>query len=170
MQRYIVVGGGLAGLTAANALAGEGRKVVLLEQSEQLGGRAMTRQDRGYLLNLGPHALQLAGVAAHTLRQWHVPFQGNSPDTSSASFVTYGGRMYPLFLTMRGLMTTRLFSATEKFQAARILQQLVGGGRTTVGESMEEWIERRARSPRVRQFVAMLARVSTFTADHSRLS
>ena len=31
---------------------------------------------------------------------------------------------------------------------------------------MEEWIERRARSPRVRQFVAMLARVSTFTADH----
>ena len=57
MQRYIVVGGGLAGLTAANALAAEGRKVVLLEQSEHLGGRAMTRQDRGYLLNLGPHAL-----------------------------------------------------------------------------------------------------------------
>ena len=170
MQRYIVVGGGLAGLAAANALAGEGRKVVLLEQSEHLGGRAMTRQDRGYLLNLGPHALQLAGVAAQTLRQWDVPFQGNSPDTSSASFVTHAGRMYPLFLTTRGLLTTRLFSATEKLQAARILQQLVAGGRTAVGESMEDWIERRARSPRVRQFVAMLARVSTFTADHSHLS
>ena len=127
MQRYIVVGGGLAGLTAANALAGEGRKVVLLEQSEHLGGRAMTRQDRGYLLNLGPHALQLAGVAAQTLRQWGVPFQGNPPDTSSASFVTHGGRMYPLILTTRGLLTTRLFSAAEKLQAARILQQLLGG-------------------------------------------
>jgi phytoene dehydrogenase-like protein len=81
----------------------------------------------------------------------------------------HGGRMYPLILTTRGLLTTRLFSAAEKWQAARILQQVLGG-RTTVGESMEEWIERRARSPRVRQFVAMLARVSTFTADHSRLS
>ena len=169
MQRYIVVGGGLAGLTAANALAGEGRKVVILEQSEHLGGRAMTRQDRGYLLNFGPHALQSAGVAAQTLRQWGVPFQGNPPDTSSASFVTHGGRMYPLMLNIRDLLTTRLFSAAEKWQAARILQQLVGG-RTIAGESMEEWIERSARSPRVRQFVAMLVRVSTFAADQSRLS
>ena len=77
--------------------------------------------------------------------------------------------MYPLILSTRSLLTTRFFSAGEKLQAARILQQFLSGG-TTVGESMEEWIERRARSPRVRQFVAMLARVSTFTADHSRLS
>jgi phytoene dehydrogenase-like protein len=52
MQRYIVLGGGLAGLTAANALAGDGHKVVLLEQSQHLGGRAITQPDRGYLLNL----------------------------------------------------------------------------------------------------------------------
>src|SRR4051812_34590956 len=96
MQRYVVVGGGLAGLTAANALAAEGCKVVLLEQSEQLGGRATTRQDRGYLLNFGPHALYQGGVAAQTLRQWGVPFQGNPPDTSSDSLLMYGGRMYPL--------------------------------------------------------------------------
>ena len=64
MKQYVVVGGGLAGLTAANALAGEGRKITLLEQSERLGGRAITQQDRGYLLNLGPHALHRGGVAA----------------------------------------------------------------------------------------------------------
>jgi len=169
MQRYVVVGGGLAGLTAANALAGEGRKVVLLEQSEHLGGRAMTQQDRGYLLNLGPHALYRGGVAARTLRQWSVPFHGNPPDMRSASFMMHDGRMYPLIFTTRGLLTTPLFRAAEKLQAARILQQLVSGG-TAEGESMEEWIERRARSPRVRQFVAMLVRVSTYSADPSRLS
>ena len=72
MQQYTVVGGGLAGLTAANALAGEGRKVVLLEESAQLGGRARTKQDQGYLLNLGPHALHQGGVTAKTLRQWGI--------------------------------------------------------------------------------------------------
>ena len=169
MQRFVVVGGGLAGLTAANVLAGEGRKIVLLEQSEHLGGRAITRQDRGYLLNLGPHALYAGGVAARTLRQWNVPFAGKQPDTGSASFVLNEGRMYPLIQTTRQLLSTRLFGVSEKFQAARILQQLVSG-RAAEGESMEDWICHRVRSPRVRNFVAMLARVSTYSADHARLS
>jgi len=90
MERYIVVGGGLAGLTAANALAGDGREVVLLERSEHLGGRATTQEDRGYSLNLGPHALYQGGVAARTLRRWGVPFQGNPPDTSAASYASAG--------------------------------------------------------------------------------
>ncbi len=169
MQQYVVVGGGLAGLTAANALAGEGRKVVLLEQSEHLGGRAITQHDRGYLLNLGPHALFHGGVAAQTLRQWGVPIHGHPPETGSASLMMHSGRMYPLIATPKGLLTTRLFTAAEKLQAARILQQLVSGA-ATAGESMEEWIEQRARSPRVRQFVAMLARVSNYSADLSSIS
>jgi glycine/D-amino acid oxidase-like deaminating enzyme len=169
MQRYIVVGGGLAGLTAANALAGEGRKVVLMESSERLGGRAATQQDRGYLLNLGPHALHQSGIAARTLRQWDVPFEGRPPDTSAASFLVCEGRMYPLVYTTRGLLTTRLFNPGEKWQAARVLRQLVSGG-AGGNESMQEWIERRVRSERVRQFVAMLVRVSTYSAELSRLS
>ena len=63
MQSYIVIGGGLAGLTAANALAGAHRRVVLYEQSARLGGRAATQQDRGFLLNFGPHALYRGGRA-----------------------------------------------------------------------------------------------------------
>jgi phytoene dehydrogenase-like protein len=169
MQRYIVLGGGLAGLTAANALAGDGHKVVLLEQSQHLGGRAITQQDRGYFLNLGPHALYAGGIAAQTLRQWNVPFSGHAPDTSSASWLMHGGSMYPLILTTGQLLTTRLFGAAEKFQAARMLQQLVSG-RAAEGESMKEWIDRHARGPRVRQFAAMLVRISTYSADLTRLS
>jgi phytoene dehydrogenase-like protein len=47
MESYVVIGGGLAGLTAANALAGPGRQVTLLEQSSHLGGRARTQQENG---------------------------------------------------------------------------------------------------------------------------
>ena len=144
-------------------------RVTLLEQSQHLGGRAVTQEDRGYLLNLGPHALHQGGVAAQTLRRWGIPIHGKPPDVSSASFLVRDGRMYPLVYTTGGLLTTRLFSAGEKWQAARILQGLSSGGAAD-GESIKEWIERHARSPRVRQFAAMLMRVSTYSADLSLLS
>ncbi|MEJ7719336.1 MAG: FAD/NAD(P)-binding protein [Ilumatobacteraceae bacterium] len=57
----IVVGGGLAGLTAAATLARDGRSVVVIEGASQLGGRARTRHHDGFDLNLGPHALYIGG-------------------------------------------------------------------------------------------------------------
>jgi glycine/D-amino acid oxidase-like deaminating enzyme len=170
MKGYVVVGGGLAGLTAANALAGAGRhKVTLLEQSNRLGGRAITQQDRGYLLNLGPHALHGNGIAARTFRDWGLSISGKPPDTSSSSYLVRDGRMYPLVFTTRGLLTTRLFNAGEKLQAARVLKQL-SSAPTTENESAKEWIEQRTPATRVREFVAMLMRVSTYSADLSVLS
>jgi len=169
MQRFVVVGGGLAGLTAANALAGPGRSVVVLEQSEALGGRARTQVSKGYRLNLGPHALYLGGAAARTLREWGIPFTGKAPDVNSGAFMVHDGRPYPLIVGAQGLITTRLFGTAEKWQATRILQQMVSGS-AAGGESMAEWIAQRARSERVRQFAAMLVRVSTYTADLARLS
>ncbi|MBX9584129.1 MAG: FAD-dependent oxidoreductase, partial [Gemmataceae bacterium] len=40
MDRVAVVGGGLAGLAAAAALAGRGFRVTVLESRPRLGGRA----------------------------------------------------------------------------------------------------------------------------------
>jgi phytoene dehydrogenase-like protein len=60
MSRITVIGGGLAGLTAAIACAEEGGEVRLLEAHETLGGRA--RSDSGpYKTNFGPHALYSDG-------------------------------------------------------------------------------------------------------------
>jgi phytoene dehydrogenase-like protein len=55
-DRITVVGGGLAGLTAAITCAEEGARVTLHEAHDQLGGRA--RSTTGpYKANLGPHAI-----------------------------------------------------------------------------------------------------------------
>ena len=56
MQKITVVGGGIAGLTAAIACAEQGAAVRLLEAHEQLGGRARSTTG-AYRVNLGPHAL-----------------------------------------------------------------------------------------------------------------
>jgi phytoene dehydrogenase-like protein len=56
MDRITIVGGGLAGLTAAIACAEQGAPVRLLEAHHELGGRARSAAGP-YKANLGPHAL-----------------------------------------------------------------------------------------------------------------
>jgi 15-cis-phytoene desaturase len=55
----LVVGGGLAGLTAGVALSGKGLKVLVLEKSADLGGRARTVIAAGTRdsIPIGPHVL-----------------------------------------------------------------------------------------------------------------
>ena len=74
MELYLVAGDGLAGLTAANALADRGHRVTVFEQSERLGGRAGTVTDRGYWLNFGPHALYAGSCAAEKNTRWSPAF------------------------------------------------------------------------------------------------
>lgn len=59
MSRFIVVGGGVAGLAAATRLAEAGREVVLLESTAAAGGRARSFVDRttGDAIDNGQHAL-----------------------------------------------------------------------------------------------------------------
>jgi NAD(P)-binding Rossmann-like domain len=60
MSRITIVGGGLAGLTAAITCAETGAEVCLLEAHEALGGRSRST-DGSYKANLGPHALYSDG-------------------------------------------------------------------------------------------------------------
>jgi hypothetical protein len=65
MTPITIVGGGLAGLTAAVCSAEQGAKVRLLEAHEELGGRARSTSGE-YKVNLGPHAI----LSSSPLWQW----------------------------------------------------------------------------------------------------
>jgi len=65
-MRVAIIGGGLAGLTAAAYLSNEtGVEGVLFERSPQLGGRAFTYEKAGFTLNYGAHAIY--GLDRHTI-------------------------------------------------------------------------------------------------------
>jgi phytoene dehydrogenase-like protein len=61
MNEITVVGGGVAGLTAAITCAEQGARVRVLEARERLGGRARST-DGPYKANLGPHAVYKGGA------------------------------------------------------------------------------------------------------------
>ncbi|MEO5952278.1 MAG: FAD/NAD(P)-binding protein, partial [Chloroflexia bacterium] len=51
-SQTIIVGGGLAGLTASIYLARANRPVTLLEKADHVGGRAISQDHNGYIFNL----------------------------------------------------------------------------------------------------------------------
>ena len=53
MHDVLVIGGGLAGLTAARVLTRAGQRVRLLEAAPEIGGRVRTRVVEGFTLDAG---------------------------------------------------------------------------------------------------------------------
>ncbi len=71
MSNITIIGGGLAGLTAAIACAERGAGVRVFEAHDQLGGRARST-DGPYKANLGPHAIYRGGPLWDWLSERHL--------------------------------------------------------------------------------------------------
>lgn len=63
-DRVVVVGAGLAGLSAAMRLAGAGREVTVVERESIPGGRAGLIDDQGYRFDTGPTVLTMPDLIA----------------------------------------------------------------------------------------------------------
>jgi phytoene dehydrogenase-like protein len=165
-----VVGGGMAGLTAANFLARAGFNVTLFEKSSATGGRARTDVEQGFHFNLGPHALYAGGAAIGILRKLGVKFQGRPPATSGG-FALDRGAKHTLPVGPISLLTSGLFGLGAKLEAARLL----GGigkfdARGVERLSLREWAEREIRRDSARRLFHSIIRVSTYADDPERQS
>src|ERR1051326_8320976 len=70
-----IVGGGIAGLTAAAVLSRSGKTVSVFERAGHAGGRAQTQNLEGFHFNLGPHALYRGGHAFRVLGELGISIQ-----------------------------------------------------------------------------------------------
>ena len=62
MKPIGIIGGGLAGLSAACILAARGRRVVLFERNEWLGGKAAQLRGDGFRFDMGPTIVTIPSV------------------------------------------------------------------------------------------------------------
>jgi phytoene dehydrogenase-like protein len=166
----IIVGGGLAGLSAAALVARSGRSVVVLEQSSQLGGRAATHTREGVQFNVGAHALYVAGEAFRLLRELKVPFAGRLP-RHGRPLLLDRNKEYTLPQGLASLLLSGLLTAREKWRMFRLLRGLGQiDARAFDRIPLREWVTRTVGAGSLASLLAALFRVSTYAADHDAVS
>jgi hypothetical protein len=159
---HTVIGGGLAGLTAAVELARLGAKVRLIEQHHELGGRAATTEKDGFSLNLGPHAVYLQGSTFRTLTSWGILPSGSRPVLSDGAAMVMDGRAHGFVRSLPSLATCGFLSLRERVEAGLVWGKLAGPAEDARGLTMAQWLDREVESPAVRQFFQGLMRLSTY--------
>ncbi len=153
MQRHdkdavVVIGAGLAGLTAAATAARAGRPVVLVE-AQSGGGRARTDERSGYRFNQGPHALYRRGQAWQILHDLGVTHRGHQPPLRGARAARDGKLVRLVGAPVSSLVTRLLTTAPSRW----------------AGRSAEEWAESLGGSRDVSDLARMFIRVSSYVAD-----
>ena len=143
MGAVAIVGGGIAGLTAAYRLKQRGVRVVVYEASERVGGSIRTRRSEGYLAELGPNSLSTPSPAVRGL----IAELGLEPSLVAASpaakkrYVVRKNRLLPLPMSPQDFLTTRLLSNGAKL--AVFGEPLVDSGDSPVEESIATFVRRR---------------------------
>lgn len=166
----VVVGGGLAGLTAAAFAARAGKRVVLCERAREPGGRATTQNEGGFLFNLGPHALYRTSAAARILKELGVAYSGKTPSGSGA-YAVDGGRKHALPGGLVSLLTTSLLRLPGKLEVAKVLSALQRiDAEPYRGATVDEWLAAGFRQEDVRQLMRALVRVTTYANASARMS
>ena len=161
-ERTIVIGGGLAGLTAAATLAKAGSAVTLVEGGSTLGGRARSRRRDGFDVNLGPHALYRVGGGLDVLRRLGVRVRGRRPRVDRAGVFVDGGAQPALRFLRR--------ATDDRLQVLRALAGL--GPRAAAewaGRPVQEWIDEVTGDPVGRLIVSSVVRTATYSADLTML-
>ncbi len=157
-----IVGGGIAGLTAALFLGQEGKKVVVLEKSDRYGGRAMTNNKNGVLMNLGAHALFKSGEAMKIFDELGITIKGGEPSIDAQ--VIWKNEVYQVPMGLRSLFSKQFLNGLEKIRLAKLMFHLSKMDVQSVPkESLQAWAEREIIDPMVRHFFYAFCRTTTYT-------
>lgn len=176
MKPVVIVGGGIAGLAAAQRLASRGVPFTLLERDGRLGGKIVTERVGGFLLEGGPDCFlssKAGGVALARALGIDGLLQGTEPAHRRA-YVKRGGRLYPLPDGITGLvparlgplLTTRLLSPAGRIRAGCEAFIPRGGNGD---ESIAQFASRRFGREAYRWVVEPLLS-GVFAGDGARLS
>ena len=168
-----VVGGGVAGLAAGALLAKAGRKTIVLEKGNQIGGRAYTYVDQGFVLNYGAHAMYRphTGILAQLLQRLdRQPIEAPYPDPRT-SYFDLDGRWGTIGSRPQDILTTPLFPFGSKLRFLQLMAALRLSKPERLGEqTLDAWLAQHTNDHLLRRFVLAIATLNSYTRPSSELS
>ncbi len=134
-----IVGGGIAGLVAGLTAAEGGANVTLLE-AHHPGGRAATIDRNGYRLNVGPHALYLAGELRSFLNARGFDPPGGVPANSGVRLLR-DDELWPISFNPIDLARTKLLTPRSRVRALSLFARLPRLDTSKfVGTTWQQWL------------------------------
>jgi oxygen-dependent protoporphyrinogen oxidase len=169
MGAVAVIGGGVAGLTAAFRLRQRGVRVVVYEAGERVGGVVRTERREGYVADLGPNSITAPSPALRALFGELGLQSGLLPASPAARkrYIVKKKKLVPLPTSAQEFLTTRLLSNGAKL--AVFGEPLVDAGDGTVDESVATFIRRRFNQE-VLDYIANPFVAGIFAGDPEQLS
>lgn len=163
----IVVGAGLAGLTAAATAARAGATVTLLD-AQSPGGRARSVNKGGYVLNEGGHALYRHAGGRAVLDGLGVRLSGQPPNVAGYRTV-WDGEVRKLPVSAPALLASRLFGVRSKRLIAGWFSDMAHTAADAGDRAFGDWLDGEGARADVRTWVLALGRLSTYSATPERL-
>jgi len=151
----VVVGAGIAGLTAAAYLARAGADVTVFERSQHIGGRAATQDEHGFCFNRGGHALYTGGAASRALAELGVRYGFGIP---KATFGLQDSRIHAVPISPFALLRTDLLDLGDKLAFMRLLASLARVQPHTLAHvSVQDWLRDAIHRKNVRRILTAFA-------------
>lgn len=156
-----VIGGGLAGLTAAARAATDGASVLVLERGSRLGGRGRSDERDGFVFNQGGHALYSAGAGVEVLADLGITVDGVAPPLDGIGVHSDGNGALPVGPS--SMLRSRLLGLREKASFGKVFATLVKADTEALAAvSFGDWVDHAAKQPRTREVLHALARLGTY--------
>ncbi len=113
MREVVVVGSGISGLSVAYRLKQKGRDVVVYEKDDEIGGTIKTKQEEGYLYELGPQTLLADQEVLKFIEELGLkPLKAS--ENAKYRYIYKRGKLIPLPLSPIQFLTTPLLSLGSK--------------------------------------------------------
>ncbi|WP_232697215.1 phytoene desaturase family protein [Brevibacillus daliensis] len=166
----VIVGGGLAGLSAGALLSSKGKKVALLERG-MLGGRAVTLSIKGFNFNFGAHAIYARDSSV--LRTFedklglHIDWQDFDPDKAKYDI---GNQLTSMPANIVGLFRTKVLKGFDKIAFTfEILKTMLKMETGHSHMSIAKWMENQNVNEDVKEMMLTLASSNFFTKEPEKI-
>jgi len=164
-ERILIVGGGLAGLSAGARLSHRGYAVTLIEKAPKLGGRAITIPLKGFNFNFGAHAIYGRDRSVLHRHEREIGLRIDwRPFSAQKVYYDLGDALTPVPASLAGILRTRVLDAQHKlrfvYQIAKTMFDLEAGeDGVTIGDYLRD------RPEQIRSILLDLASANFFTNE-----